>query len=47
MVGGVEIVMTKNQILIRLSESENTQFAKVDFPRQPLPQKEFEKAEQM
>ncbi len=33
--------MTKNQILIRLSESKNTQFGKEDFSRQSLPQKVF------
>jgi len=33
--------MTRNQILIRLSESENTQFGKVEFARQSVPQKVF------
>ncbi len=33
--------MRKNQILIRLSESENTKFGKEDFARQSLPQKVF------
>ena len=33
--------MTKNQILIRLSESENAKFGKEDFIRQSLPQMVF------
>ena len=33
--------MTKNQILIQLSESENTNYGKMDFIRQSLPQKVF------
>jgi hypothetical protein len=34
-------MMTKNQTLIRLSESENTKFGKEDFARQSIPQKVF------
>jgi len=33
--------MTKNQILIHLSESENTKFGKEEFVSQPFPQKVF------
>jgi hypothetical protein len=33
--------MTKNHILIRLSESEKTRFGKEDFARQSLPQRVF------
>lgn len=33
--------MTKNQILIRLSESENTKYGKEDFSRQSLAQRVF------
>jgi hypothetical protein len=33
--------MTKNHILIRLSESEQTKFGKEDFARQSVPQKVF------
>jgi hypothetical protein len=33
--------MTKNQILIHLSESENTKFGKEEFARQSFPQKVF------
>jgi uncharacterized protein DUF4375 len=33
--------MTKNQVLIRLSESEQTKFGKEEFARQSLPQKVF------
>jgi len=33
--------MTKNHILIRLSESEQTKFGKEDFARQSVPQKIF------
>jgi hypothetical protein len=33
--------MTKDHILIQLSESENTQFGKEDFALQSLPQKVF------
>jgi Domain of unknown function (DUF4375) len=33
--------MTKNHILIRLSESDKTEFGKQDFARQSLPQKVF------
>jgi hypothetical protein len=33
--------MTKNQILIRLSESKQTKFGKEEFGRQSMPQKVF------
>jgi hypothetical protein len=33
--------MTKNHILIRLAESEETKFGKEDFARQSVPQKVF------
>jgi len=41
MAGRGEAVMTKNQILIHLSESENTKFGKEEFARQSFPQKVF------
>jgi hypothetical protein len=34
-------IMTKNDILINLSESEKTSFGKQDFASQSLPQKVF------